>query len=242
MPRRPCPRLRRRDQAGVGHGSARRVKLKDARESHEVRAGTKPVAEKLKARKRAEAVKTFMEGARAFLPTVAADLKSDKTRVVSRAALLGEVVYKNGKVNKAEAGAPCSARFVRSNPRRPGDCAGVSSSMARAATPLVVGTGIRYYLLVQYEWDKRKAADNLRKHGVDFADAIAVLEDPNRLEHIDLRFAYGEERMQVIGLAHQHVLFVTATMRDDDICRIISVRKATRHEQDRYYAGDRETW
>jgi len=95
---------------------------------------------------------------------------------------------------------------------------------------------------VQYEWDNRKAADNLRKHGVDFADAIAALEDLNRLEEIDARFAYAEERMQVIGMAHRDVLFVVVTVRDDDICRIISARKATRHEQDRYYAGDRETW
>ncbi|MGQ0684455.1 BrnT family toxin [Bradyrhizobium sp.] len=58
----------------------------------------------------------------------------------------------------------------------------------------------------------------------------------------DARFVYGEERMQVIGMAHRDVLFVVVTVRDDDICRIISARKATRHEQDRYYAGDRETW
>ena len=32
------------------------------------------------------------------------------------------------------------------------------------------------------------------------------------------------------------------TLRGEDTCRIISARKATRHEQDRYYAGDRETW
>jgi uncharacterized DUF497 family protein len=44
-----------------------------------------------------------------------------------------------------------------------------------------------------------KAAENLRKHGVDFADAIAALEDPNRVEEIDDRFAYDEERIQVIG-------------------------------------------
>jgi len=95
---------------------------------------------------------------------------------------------------------------------------------------------------VQYEWDNRKAADNLRKHGVDFADAITALEDPNRLEEIDTQFTYDEERMQVIGMAHRDVLFVVVTVRDDDICRIISARKATRHEQDRYYAGDREKW
>jgi uncharacterized protein len=42
---------------------------------------------------------------------------------------------------------------------------------------------------VQYEWDSGEAADNLRKHGVDFADTISALEDPNRLEEIDTRFS-----------------------------------------------------
>jgi hypothetical protein len=106
----------------------------------------------------------------------------------------------------------------------------------------VAATGIRYYLGVQYEWDNGKAVLNLRKHGVDFADAIAALEDPNRVEEIDARFEYGEERLDVIGMAHGKVLFVIATLRGEDVCRIISARKATRHEQDRYYAGNREAW
>jgi putative transcriptional regulator len=50
---------------------------------------------------------------------------------------------------------------------------------------------------VQYEWDKGKAAENIRKHGVDFMDAIEALKDPNRLEEIDTRFPYDEERIQV---------------------------------------------
>lgn len=53
---------------------------------------------------------------------------------------------------------------------------------------------------------------------------------------------YSEERIQTIGVAHSNVLFVVSTLRGEDTCRIISARKATRHEQDRYYAGDRETW
>ncbi len=94
---------------------------------------------------------------------------------------------------------------------------------------------------VRYEWDNGKAAENLRNHGVDFRDAIAALEDLNRLEEIDARFEYGEERLQAIGMTHGDVLFVIVTLRDEDTCRIISARKATRHEQDRYYAGNRET-
>jgi len=42
-----------------------------------------------------------------------------------------------------------------------------------------------------YEWDPRKAADNLRKHGVDFADAIVALEDPRRATPSESR-TYGE--------------------------------------------------
>jgi len=45
-----------------------------------------------------------------------------------------------------------------------------------------------------------------------------------------------------VALVALGVLFVIVTYRDEDLCRIISSRKATRHEQDRYYAGDRETW
>ena len=95
---------------------------------------------------------------------------------------------------------------------------------------------------MQYEWDDGKAAENHRKHGVDFADAIAALEDTNRLEEIGTRFEYSEERIQVVGMARGGVLFVIVTLRGEETCRIISARKATRHEQDPYYAGSRETW
>jgi uncharacterized DUF497 family protein len=95
---------------------------------------------------------------------------------------------------------------------------------------------------VKYEWDNGKAAANHRKHGVDFADAIVALEDTRRVEEIDTRFVYDEERIQVIGMAHGNVLFVIVTVPGEDTCRIISARKATRHEQDRYYAGNLEAW
>jgi uncharacterized DUF497 family protein len=91
---------------------------------------------------------------------------------------------------------------------------------------------------VSDEWDNGKAAENLRKHGVDFVDAIAALEDLNRLEELDAQIVSGEERIQVLGMAQVDVLFVIVTLRGEDSCRIISARKATRHEQDRY----RETW
>jgi uncharacterized DUF497 family protein len=93
-----------------------------------------------------------------------------------------------------------------------------------------------------YEWNTAKAIENRRKHGIDFTDAIGAIEDPNRLEEIDDRFEYGEERMRAIGMAIHNILFVITTTHGDDTCRIISARRATRHEQERYYTHDREAW
>lgn len=94
---------------------------------------------------------------------------------------------------------------------------------------------------MQYEWDDAKAAENYRKHGVDFLDAMRAVEDVSRLEDVDAQLEYGEERVQVIGMAQGRILFVVVTLRGEETCRIISARKATRHEQDRYYAGNGET-
>lgn len=85
---------------------------------------------------------------------------------------------------------------------------------------------------VSFQWDPRKAASNLEKHGVDFADAVAVFEDPRALtmpdHHLD------EERFVTLALdSLGRVLVVSWTPRDDDI-RMISARKATRRERRQY--------
>ena len=98
---------------------------------------------------------------------------------------------------------------------------------AEALRLLAAPTDIRQQDRVRYEWDNGKAADNLRKHGVDFGDAFVALEDPNQLEEIDARFVYDEERVQVIGMAHGRVLFAVVTFRGEEICKVISARKAT---------------
>jgi len=90
---------------------------------------------------------------------------------------------------------------------------------------------------VEYEWDEAKAASNLVKHGVSFTTAARALEDPRKLELIDDRFDYGEERIQSLGMDRGRVLFVVTVTRDENTCRIISARKATRHEQETYFKG-----
>lgn len=90
---------------------------------------------------------------------------------------------------------------------------------------------------MEYEWDEVKATANLAKHGISFTAAARALEDPRKLEILDDRFDYGEERIQGLCMDHGEVLFVVAVMPDENICRIISARKATRHEQEQYYQG-----
>ncbi|AFY32391.1 BrnT family toxin [Calothrix sp. PCC 7507] len=86
-----------------------------------------------------------------------------------------------------------------------------------------------------YQWDRDKATANLRKHGVDFADAVSVFSDDLAITVIDERF--DEERLITIGMdAFGRILVVVYTWRSDEI-RLISARKATRQEQKQYEEG-----
>jgi len=83
------------------------------------------------------------------------------------------------------------------------------------------------------EWDPDKAASNARKHGVDFADAVIALEDPNSITAEDPDAA-EEERYISMGIDPYGRILVTAyTIRDKNI-RIISSRKASKQERRRY--------
>lgn len=67
-----------------------------------------------------------------------------------------------------------------------------------------------------------------------FQEAIKVFRDPFAVERLDTREDYGEERMNLIGMCDGILLHVTYTERGERI-RIISARRAERHEQDDYY-------
>lgn len=86
-----------------------------------------------------------------------------------------------------------------------------------------------------FEWDPAKAAGNLRKHGVDFADVTGVLEDPGACTRPDLRA--DEERWVTIGIDYLgRMAVVVWTWRRDRI-RIISARLATPRERRQYEEG-----
>lgn len=83
-----------------------------------------------------------------------------------------------------------------------------------------------------FEWDAAKAASNLRKHHVDFADATAVLFDELAITLADE--SSEEERFVTLGIdALGRILVVVYAWREDDI-RIISARKATPGERKEY--------
>ncbi len=87
-----------------------------------------------------------------------------------------------------------------------------------------------------YEWDPAKARQNLRKHGVDFADAVTVLEDEAALTIRD-PFSEQEQRWITLGMdALGRLLVVVYTWRGDRI-RLISARPATPRERRQYEEG-----
>lgn len=89
---------------------------------------------------------------------------------------------------------------------------------------------------VEYEWDPIKARINRRKHGVSFADAVAVFEDENALTIEDDN--PDQERYITTGMdAFGQVVVVVYTWRADTI-RIISARKATHAERRQYESGN----
>jgi len=89
---------------------------------------------------------------------------------------------------------------------------------------------------MEIEWDPGKAAENLCKHGVDFADAVIALEDENALTIEDID--HDEQRFKTLGMGPSvNILYVIHTYREDDRVRIISARKADRSETKQYYRG-----
>lgn len=89
----------------------------------------------------------------------------------------------------------------------------------------------------RFEWDDAKAASNLRKHDVAFEDAARVFLDPRRVDAVDDRADYGEERWLTIGWVAPAVLMVVHTLRgaDGKVIRIISARKANASERAHYH-------
>lgn len=93
---------------------------------------------------------------------------------------------------------------------------------------------------MRIEWDEEKARRNLAKHGVSFDAAAKVFDDPDRASEID-RDVHHEVRWRTIGrVGFLTVVFVAhtdETASGETVVRIISARKANRHERQAYEQG-----
>ncbi len=87
--------------------------------------------------------------------------------------------------------------------------------------------------MVTFEWDEDKRRANLRKHRVEFADAVTAFDDDNAMTLRD-EDNQGEERFVTLAMdAFGRLLVVVYTWREERI-RLISARKATRRERKQY--------
>jgi uncharacterized protein len=87
------------------------------------------------------------------------------------------------------------------------------------------------------EWDAAKAASNLRKHGVSFEEAATALADDFSVTGADPEHSVGERRFVTFGMSNAERLLVVSHTERGDALRIISARRATKHERRIYEEG-----
>ena len=90
---------------------------------------------------------------------------------------------------------------------------------------------------MRFEWDHRKAARNLRQHGVSFEEAATVFRDPLSVMGADPDHSVDEERFVTFGVSAAGRYLVVATTDRGDTIRIISARPMTAGERAIYEEG-----
>lgn len=91
---------------------------------------------------------------------------------------------------------------------------------------------------IKFEWDKRKARQNLAKHQVDFPEASTVFSDTLSITIADPDHSEDEQRWVTIGLSNRQRLLVVVHTEEEETIRIISARAADRLERRKYEEGD----
>lgn len=90
---------------------------------------------------------------------------------------------------------------------------------------------------MKFSWDPKKAAANLKKHGVSFEEASTVFHDVLSVTGSDPDHSVGEHRFVTFGNSSQNRLLVVAHTEEGEHIRIISARRATRQERRIYEEG-----
>ena len=91
--------------------------------------------------------------------------------------------------------------------------------------------------MIHFEWDELKNRINTYKHGISFGEASTVFYDANAILFDDPNHSNEEDRFLILGISRRaHICIVSHCYRDqDETIRIISARKATKHEKEAYY-------
>ncbi len=94
---------------------------------------------------------------------------------------------------------------------------------------------------MKFIWDEAKRKKNMEKHKIDFKDVINVFNNPY-LSWIDDREDYGELREILIGDTGQTIVVVVYIDKENKTIRIISARRATKHERKLYEQRNKENF
>jgi uncharacterized DUF497 family protein len=87
---------------------------------------------------------------------------------------------------------------------------------------------------VEFEWDNRKAAKNLKKHGVSFQEAASVFGDPLAMTFEDPDHSIDEHRLLTFGTTRNGKMVTLSHTERDGSMRIISTRLMQKHEREIY--------
>jgi uncharacterized DUF497 family protein len=87
---------------------------------------------------------------------------------------------------------------------------------------------------LRFEWDPRKADSNLKKHEVSFHEAASVFADTMSITIPDPDHSVLEVRFLDLGLSYRNRLLVVSYVERGEVIRIISVRRASRSERNKY--------
>lgn len=89
--------------------------------------------------------------------------------------------------------------------------------------------------MLKFEWDESKNALNRKKHGIWFEEATSVFDDPLARLFVDPEHS-DEERFILLGFSSSaRLLVVVHCYRESEsLVRIVSARKATRKESEKY--------
>lgn len=90
---------------------------------------------------------------------------------------------------------------------------------------------------MKFAWDAKKAAANLRKHGVSFEEAATAFRDELSVTGADPDHSVGERRFVTFGFSTRGRLLAVSHTEEGEVIRLISARSATRPERKIYEEG-----